>query len=67
MRHRFYLTLPDLKFGAAALLLGANAVAVPASAETLEQLDALSDLAADEARGLAAARDLAARGAYLVD
>jgi hypothetical protein len=39
--------------------------AAPASAETLEQLDALSDLAADVARGLAAARDLAARGAYL--
>jgi hypothetical protein len=37
----------------------------PASAETLEELDALSDLSADEAAGIAAAREQAGRGSYL--
>ena len=35
------------------------------NAETLEELDALSDLSADEAAGIAAAREQAGRGAYL--
>ena len=65
MRRLLYRRLPDMKLIAAALLLGGTCTAAPAAAETLDQLDALSDLAADEARGLAAARDLAARGAYL--
>lgn len=37
----------------------------PLKAETLEELDALSDLAVDEAAGTAAARDYASRGEYL--
>ncbi len=37
----------------------------PLSAETLEELDALSDLSANEAAGIAAAREQAGRGAYL--
>jgi len=38
---------------------------LPANAETLEELDALSDVSADEAGGIAAAREQAERGAYL--
>lgn len=34
-------------------------------AETLQELDALSDLSADEATGIAAAREQAGRGEYL--
>lgn len=34
-------------------------------AETLEELDALSDLSADERAGIAAAKDQAGRGEYL--
>jgi hypothetical protein len=49
---------------ATALALGA-ATSLPASAETLQELDALSDLSADEEAGIAAARDQAARGEYL--
>ena len=41
--------------GAAICLL----VALPAGAETLEELDAISDLSANEESGIAAARDLA--------
>jgi hypothetical protein len=37
----------------------------PLSAETLEELDALSDASLDEAAGIAAAREQAGRGAYL--
>jgi len=37
----------------------------PLGAETLEELDALSDLSVDEAAGIAAAKELAERGAYL--
>ena len=37
----------------------------PLSAETLEELDALSDLSVVEAAGIAAARDQAGRGEYL--
>lgn len=37
----------------------------PLNAETLEELDALSDLSTDEAAGTAAARDMAQRGEYL--
>ncbi len=39
--------------------------AFPAGAETLEELDALSDLSVDERGGIAAARDQAGRGEYL--
>ena len=35
------------------------------SAESLEELDALSDLSADEGAGIAAAREQAGRGEYL--
>ena len=37
----------------------------PLSAETLDELDALSDASLDEAAGIAAAREQAGRGAYL--
>ena len=37
----------------------------PLGAQTLEALDALSDLSADEGAGIAAARDQAGRGEYL--
>jgi hypothetical protein len=37
----------------------------PLSAETLAELDALSDASLDEAAGIAAAREQAGRGAYL--
>jgi len=37
----------------------------PSNAETLEELDALSDLSADEGAGIAAARQQAGRGEYL--
>jgi len=40
-------------------------ISPPSSAETLEELDALSDLSADEAAGIAAAKDQAGRGEYL--
>ncbi|GAA0274160.1 hypothetical protein GCM10009127_13260 [Alteraurantiacibacter aestuarii] len=55
----------------AGVVLGTSAIAVislgsvPARAETLEELDALSDLTADEATGIAAARDQATRGQLL--
>jgi uncharacterized protein HemY len=39
--------------------------AAPVSAETLAELDALSDVAAEEASGIAAAREQAGRGEYL--
>lgn len=37
----------------------------PLRAETLEELDALSDVSVDEATGIAAAQEQAGRGAYL--
>src|SRR5688572_21194691 len=37
----------------------------PSSAETLEELDALSDLSANEEAGIAAASEQAGRGEYL--
>src|SRR5436190_764683 len=37
----------------------------PSSAETLDELDALSDLAVDESAGIAAAKEQAGRGEYL--
>jgi len=39
--------------------------AAPLGAETLDQLDALSDLSTDEAAGINAASELAGRGQYL--
>lgn len=56
-----------LKDMAGAALVAA-ALCAPVSllqAETLAELDALSDAAQDEAGAIAAAQDLAARGAYL--
>ena len=38
---------------------------LPAHAETLDELDALSDLSVEEAGGIAAAREQAGRGEYL--
>ena len=46
------------------LALGAL-TAAPLGAETLEELDALSDLSANEETGIQAAREQAARGEYL--
>jgi hypothetical protein len=40
-------------------------VSIPASSQTLEQLDALSDETADERTGIALARQQAGRGAWL--
>lgn len=48
-----------------AVLLALALPGAPASAETLDQLDALSDVAADEAGGIAFARAQADRGEYL--
>lgn len=48
-----------------AVLLALALPGAPASAETLDQLDALSDVAADEAGGIAFARAQADRGDYL--
>lgn len=48
------------------MLLACGALTcVPASAETLDELDALSDLSTDEAAGINAAREQAGRGEYL--
>jgi len=50
----------------AGLALGCGVLTcAPSSAETLEELDALSDVAVDEAAGIAAAQEQAGRGAYL--
>ncbi len=48
-----------------ALLLGGGLVAAPAFAETLEELDDLSDATVDETSGIAAARAQADNGQYL--
>ena len=49
-----------------ACLIGLSlAWAAQASAETLEELDALSDVTTDEAGGISAAREQAGRGEYL--
>jgi hypothetical protein len=50
---------------AALLLAGAGAVFAPLSAETLDELDALSDQSADEEAGINAASEQAGRGEYL--
>jgi hypothetical protein len=50
---------------AAAVLAGAALSCPPLSAETLEELDALSDVSTDEAGGIAAANEQAGRGEYL--
>lgn len=56
---------PVLRCVQGALLPGAMLCSAPLYAETLEQLDALSDLAVDEAAGIDAARAYAGRGEYL--
>lgn len=48
-----------------AVLMALALPCVPASAETLDQLDVLADAAADETGGITLAREQAARGAYL--
>ena len=49
-----------------ACLLGLSfAWCIPATAQTFEQLDALSDASTDESAGIAAAREQAGRGEYL--
>lgn len=50
---------------AGAALAGAALSCPPLGAETLEELDALSDLSLDEAGGIAAAKAQAERGEYL--
>lgn len=50
----------------AGMVLACGSLACPpVSAETLEELDTLSDLSADEGAGIAAAKEQAARGEYL--
>lgn len=49
----------------ATALVGAGLAVTPVGAETLAELDALSDASADEAGGIQTARDQAARGQYL--
>ena len=56
---------PAQRCVAAAVLLCGLPAGIPASAETLEELDALSDVSIDEATGIALARDQAGRGEYL--
>jgi hypothetical protein len=56
--------MPDLPIRYA-VLLALALPATPASAETLDQLDALADAASDEAGGITLAREQAGRGAYL--
>ncbi|WP_284124969.1 hypothetical protein [Parerythrobacter aestuarii] len=46
-------------------LLGAAVAMVPLQAETLEELDAISDISANEEAGIQAARDQADRGELL--
>lgn len=65
MRRLLESGLPELKRIAAALLLGGLCTALPASAETLDQLDALADAAMTEEGGIALARTQAQRGDYL--
>lgn len=48
-----------------ALFAHAGLIGAPASAQTLEELDALSDISANEESGINAARDQAGRGEYL--
>ena len=50
---------------AALLLAGAGVAIAPVSAETLDELDALSDQSADEEAGINAASEQAGRGEYL--
>ena len=50
---------------ATSLLAFGGALSVPAASQTLEDLDALSDITADEQSGIAAARQQASRGEYL--
>jgi len=56
---------PILRSLAGMVLACSSLLCPPLSAETLEELDALSDLSADEPAGIAAAKDQAGRGEYL--
>src|SRR5688572_10280850 len=57
--------LPIMRYLAGTVLACSALACPPLSAETLEELDALSDLSADEVAGIAAAKDQAGRGEYL--
>lgn len=56
---------PVLKFLVGVVFACGSLTCPPLSAETLEELDALSDRSADEGAGIAAAREQAGRGEYL--
>jgi hypothetical protein len=56
---------PILRCLAGMVLACGSLACPPLSAETLEELDALSDLSADEGAGIAAAKEQAGRGEYL--
>ena len=56
---------PVRKYLAAMVLAWGCLTCLPSSAETLEELDALSDLSVDEEAGINAASELAGRGQYL--
>lgn len=56
---------PIRRFFVGAFLACGTLASAPLGAETLDELDALSDLSADEASGIAAAREQAGRGEYL--
>lgn len=58
--------LPDPRAAMAAILIaGLAATALPARAETVEDLDVLSDRSVDEQSGLALAQEQANRGEFL--
>jgi len=58
--------LPDPRAALAAILIaGLAGASLPARAETLEELDVLSDRSADEQSGIALAQEQAERGEYL--
>ena len=59
------MSLFAFRWVAAALLAGVAAAGLPVHAETLEELDALSDRSAAEQSGIALAQEQASRGEWL--
>jgi len=60
------MNLPDPRAALAAILVaGLAGASLPAQAETIEELDVLSDRSVDEQSGLALAHEQAARGEFL--
>lgn len=57
--------IPIRRFFIGASIAFGTLASAPLGAETLEELDALSDLSADEASGIAVAHKQAGRGEYL--